>query len=95
MPERMVQIITQSVEWLRSGGLMRSLDKAIVSPFCEIHLSPRIELLVRTLPSHDVLGRRCPEADIRASPSPFLNASRKLCCRSPGIAAGFACCQAS
>lgn len=47
----MVEIIIQSVKWLLSGGLMRTLDKVIMNPFCKIHLAPRIELLVQTLPS--------------------------------------------
>lgn len=74
-----MQIIRQSLKWLLSGGLMRSLDKVMMSLFCKIHLCPKIELLVPTLPSGDGLERHCPEAGIQASASPFLNAPGKLC----------------
>lgn len=79
MPERMGEIFIQSLKWLLSGGLMRSVDKVTMSPFFKNHLPPRTELFVQTLPSHDGLERHCPEARIRALASPFLNASGKLC----------------
>jgi len=77
MPERMVQIIIQSLKWLLSGGVGRSLDKVMMSPFCKIRLCPRIELIAPILPSHGGLERHCPKAGIQASASPSLYASGK------------------